>query len=88
MTAYRDAVDDVITHEALHVHLALADHRTEHQHEPWYAAVRRLSPAALGHALDARRGADRRSVRVPNPDGDKPATVVRKVPCKQGCARH
>ena len=77
----RRRVDDTMVHEMLHVWLHQAGHSIEHRSDPWYAAVRRLSPAVLGHELDVRRGADRRSVRVPNPHAGegRPATVVRKV---------
>ena len=48
----------------------------------WYEAIQRLSSAVLGCELDARRGAGRKSVRVPNPayapGVDAPKTLVRK----------
>ena len=44
--------------------------------DDWYAAIRRLSPEVLGHQLDARRGGDRKSVRVKQADG---TSVVRKI---------
>lgn len=50
---------------------------TKHSGKAWYAAVRRLSPIVLGHELDARRGADRRSVRIKLENG---SSVVRKIP--------
>jgi len=75
-------VDDTVLHEMLHADLFLAGRDTEHQGDDWYAEVRRLSPAVLGHPLDVHRGGHRRSVRVPNPareiDPAAPATVVRK----------
>lgn len=75
-------VVDLVTHEMLHVWLGLSELQTKHAGADWYEHVRRLSPAVLGHEVDARRGAGRRSVRVPNPDweegGDLPKTVVRK----------
>lgn len=75
-------VDDVMTHECLHAWLRLSGRATDHDSESWYAAVRRLSPAVLGHDLDVYRGTGRRSVRVPNPKyepgSDLPRTVVRK----------
>jgi hypothetical protein len=76
-------VDDLLTHEMLHASLILAGENPKHQGDPWYGAVRRLSPAVLGHPLDARRGADRKSVRVPNQDwredSSEPKTLVRKI---------
>lgn len=72
-------VEDIVVHEMAHAWLKLTDQDVEHESEAWYATVRRLSPAVLGHELGVRRGADRRSVRVPNPDPDGPRTVVRKV---------
>jgi hypothetical protein len=81
-----DQVDDLLIHEMLHASLGLAGLDIKHRGADWYAAVRRLSPAVLGHDLDVRRGADRKSVRVPNPDytegGSEPRTVVRKVRVK------
>jgi hypothetical protein len=70
------AVEDTIVHEMLHAWLAVTGQDTKHSSEAWYAAVRRLSPPVLGHELDARRGADRRSVRMRNDDGK---SVIRKV---------
>lgn len=76
-------VADIITHEMLHASLHMTGQATDHGAEPWYREIRRLSPVILGHELDARRGADRKSVRVPNPawheGGDEPKTLVRKV---------
>ncbi len=57
-------VDDLLTHEMLHAWLHVTGQETGHKGEPWYEAVRRLSPAALGRPIDVRRGADRKSVRV------------------------
>ena len=75
-------VDDVLVHEMLHVSLVLAGLDSKHDGAPWYDAVRRLSPAVLGCDLDARRGAGRKSVRVPNPayapGNGQPKTLVRK----------
>jgi hypothetical protein len=75
-------IDDVLTHEMLHVLLVLAGLQPGHGTDGWYEHVRRLSPAALGREVDARRGAARRSVRVPNPGwapgSGLPKTVVRK----------
>jgi len=79
----RRAVDDVMVHEMLHVHLLQRGEDPAHDGAPWYAAVRRLSPAVLGHELDVRRGGARRSVRVVNPragEDGQPATLVRKRP--------
>jgi len=78
----RQEVEDVMVHEMLHVHLEQRGEDPGHDGEPWYAAVRRLSPVVLGRELDVRRGAARRSVRVPNPragEPGQPATLVRKV---------
>jgi hypothetical protein len=78
--AGRRAVDDTMVHEMLHAWLHVtgqsATKGSEHDTEAWYAAVRRLSPAVLGHQIDVRRGAQRRSVRVELDDG---RSVVRKV---------
>jgi SprT-like family len=77
------AVDDTMIHEMLHAWLLITGQDPDHGSEAWYAAVRRLSPVVLGHELDARRGARRRSVRVPNPEwtpeSNVPKTLVRKV---------
>jgi hypothetical protein len=79
----RHWIDDLLTHEMLHAWLHVTGQETGHKSEPWYEAVRQLSPAVLGHPLDARRGADRKSVRVPNPDwredSSEPKTLVRKI---------
>ena len=76
-------VDDLLTHEMLHAWLHVTGQETGHKGEPWYEAVRRLSPAALGRPIDVRRGADRKSVRVANPQwqegNGEPRSVVRKV---------
>ncbi len=75
-------VDDVLTHEMLHVWLLITGRQVNHDSTGWYDAVRRLSPAVLGHELDARHGADRKSVRIPNPEyrphAGIPKTLVRK----------
>jgi hypothetical protein len=80
----RRQVDDVLTHEMLHASLILTGLDPKHDGAPWYEAVRRLSPEVLGLELDVRRGAGRRSVRVPNPawaEGNgEPLTLVRKRP--------
>jgi hypothetical protein len=59
----------------------------KHDSADWYEAICRLSPAVLGCELDARRGAARKSIRVPNPaylpGGDEPKTLVRKEPVKE-----
>ena len=77
-------VDDLLTHEMLHAWLLVTGQHPKHDRPPWYEAIRRLSPAVLGLELDARRGAARKSVRVPNPayepGGDEPKTLVRKQP--------
>lgn len=77
-------VDDILTHEMLHVHLSLAGLRSGHDGAAWYEHVRRLSPAALGYEVNARRGADRKSVRIRNPGWEPgsgvPKTIVRKQP--------
>ena len=69
-------VDDVMTHEMLHCWLHLTGQDYAHNTEDWYTAVERLSPAVLGHRIQLRRGADRKSVRVKQGDG---TTVVRKI---------
>jgi hypothetical protein len=79
-------VDDVLTHEMLHAWLHVTGRQADHDSADWYEAVRRLSPAVLGREVDARRGAARKSVRVPNPDyqpgAEVPKTLVRKEPVK------
>ena len=73
-------VDDVLLHEMLHVHLAEAGLDPKHAGEPWYTAVRRLSPAVLGQPLDVERS-KRRSMRIANPAyglPGEPKTLVRK----------
>lgn len=78
----RRYVDDIVVHEMLHVWLALSGLQAKHGSADWYEHVRRLSPAVLGHEVDARRGAARKSVRIANPDwepgSDLPKTLVRK----------
>lgn len=72
-----------VDHEMLHYWLILTGRDTQHQDDDWYAAIRRLSPAVLGHDLNVRRGRDRQSVRIPNPAYEpgkgQPTTLVRKV---------
>lgn len=72
----RLAVDDTMVHEMTHAWLFVTGQNTDHKSEAWYAAIRRLSPAVLGHELDVKRGAQRKSVRVKLDDG---RSVVRKV---------
>jgi hypothetical protein len=82
-------VEDTVIHEMGHAWLYLTGQETAHDSDAWYAMVRRLSPAVLGHELDARRGAARKSVRVPNPrfgEDGQPKTVVRKVPVNDAIA--
>ena len=75
-------IDDLLAHEMLHAWLSVTGRKIHHDSADWYEAIRRLSPKVLGREVDARRGADRRSVRVPNPahqpGGDQPKTIVRK----------
>ena len=75
-------VDDALTHEMLHVWLLITGHQVSHDSADWYDAVRRLSPAVLGHELNARRGGGRKSVRIVNPayrlGAGIPKTLVRK----------
>jgi hypothetical protein len=81
-------VDDVLVHEMLHANLHLSGQDSAHNSDDWYAAVQELSPAILGCTLDIKRGADRKSVRVPNPHyqpgAGYPKTMVRKVPAGLG----
>ena len=72
----RLGVDDTMVHEMTHAWLHVTGQDTKHEGEAWYAAIRRLSPAVLGHELDVRRGAARKSVRVKLDDG---TSVVRKI---------
>ena len=80
----RGFVADVMAHEMAHCWLIVTGRQAGHDGADWYEAVRRLSPAVLGHEVDVRRGSGggRTSVRVPNPDyvpgGEAPKTVVRK----------
>lgn len=69
-------VRDVVLHEMLHVWLHLTNRDTKHAGHDWYVAVNRLSPAVLGHELNARRGAARKSVRIKRDDG---TSTVRKI---------
>jgi hypothetical protein len=75
-------VDDALTHEMLHVWLIITGRKANHDSADWYEAVRRLSPAVLGHELAARRDPGRKSVRIPNPayrpGAGIPKTLVRK----------
>ena len=71
-----DLVDDVMIHEMLHAWLAVTGRDPEHGSSDWYDAINRLSPTVLGRELGAKRGADRKSVRVKTDDG---RSVVRKV---------
>lgn len=71
----RRAVDDVMVHDMLHAWLYLTGQQVAHDSEAWYSAIRRLSHAVLGHHLDVRRGAERKSVRIKLADG---TSVVRK----------
>jgi hypothetical protein len=75
-------VDDILTHEMLHAWLVLAGLQPGHDTASWYEHVRRLSPSVIGCEVDAGRGADRKSVRIPNPcwepGSSVPKTVVRK----------
>jgi hypothetical protein len=76
-------VDDVLTHEMLHASLFVAGQDIHHKSQAWHDAIQRLSPAVLGHDLAVTRGADRKSIRIPNPkwaEGNgQPKTLVRKV---------
>jgi hypothetical protein len=79
----RRQVDDIMAHEMIHAWLMVRGEYPSHDGGPWYAAIRRLSPVILGADLDVKRGADRKSVRLPNPayvEGNgQPKTIVRKV---------
>ena len=66
-----------MVHEMLHGWLGVTSQQVAHKSEAWYAGVRRLSLAVLGHELDVRYGAHRKSVRVKLDDG---TSVVRKIP--------
>jgi hypothetical protein len=78
-------VSHIILHEMVHVALRFAGLDPDHKGEPWYSEVRQLSLALFKTDLSQVivRGADRKSVRVPNPDWTGPGcgvprTVVRK----------
>jgi len=76
-------ISDIVLHEMVHTALFSDGGDWEHKSEAWYAEIRHLSPAVLGYSLDIRRGADRKSIRAPNPayapGNDQPKTLVRKV---------
>jgi hypothetical protein len=76
-------VFDIVAHEMLHAWLWVSGVDTGHDSYSWYEAVGRLSPVLIGQDVNAKRGADRKSVRVPNPGyvpgNGKPKTLVRKV---------
>ena len=57
-------VEDVIIHEMLHAWLHVTGRKVSHNTDDWYDAINQLSPTILGHALDAKRGADEKSKRV------------------------
>jgi len=90
----RRRVDDTLTHEMLHVWLAVTGRETRHDSADWYEAVRRLSPAVLGREadIDARPGPRRKSVRKPNPAYEpgtgKPKTIVGKEADPEAISRH
>jgi hypothetical protein len=74
-------VDDVLTHEMLHAELMVQGKDPKHEGAEWYAGVRRLSPAILGHPLEGEPDV-RKSVRIPNPNygpEDRRRTLVRKI---------
>jgi hypothetical protein len=79
-------IDNTMIHEMLHAWLHTTGHDTAHDSPDWYDAIRRLSPAVLGHEVDITytpSGSRRKSVRVPNPragEPEQPKTIVRKVP--------
>jgi hypothetical protein len=62
--AGRRLVEDTIAHEMLHAWLFLTGKEVGHNTNDWYDGVNRLSPAILGHDLGAKRGADKKSVRL------------------------
>lgn len=77
----RRHVADVILHEMVHAKLMLNGLDPAHNAEPWCAEIVRLSPAVLGHSVQAAPVKPR---RVPNPDRehnpDAPNTLVRRLP--------
>ena len=81
--AGRLMVEDTIAHEMLHAWLFLTGKDFQHNSDDWYNAVNDLSPKVLGHALDAKRGVDKKSKRVVI-NGKK---TVRKVPV-EGMIQH
>lgn len=62
-------VRDVMVHEMLHCWLYETGRDTDHQSYDWYEAVNRLSPTVLGVDISAKRGGERKSVRVKLDDG-------------------
>ena len=76
-------VEDVIAHEMIHAWLYVTGKDSDHDSDDWYDAINYLSPTILGQDLDAKRGADRKSVRV-TIDGK---STVRKVKV-EGAIQH
>ena len=70
-------VADVLLHEMVHAALMLRGEDPAHNAGPWCAMIEDLSPAVLGHAVDARPV---KPHRVPNParetDPAAPKTIV------------
>jgi hypothetical protein len=70
-------VADVLLHEMIHAALMLRGEDPAHNGEPWCAMLRDLSPAVVGHEVEARPVLPR---RVPNPERESdpaaPKTIV------------
>jgi hypothetical protein len=76
-------VRDVLLHEMLHAHLALTGAESKHNAVPWCEAIVRLSPAVLGHDIQAApvkaRRIDGKVVKAPR-DGHLPQGVLARWP--------
>jgi hypothetical protein len=53
LTGGENVVRDVLTHEMVHARLMLDGRNFEHNAEPWCEWITRLSPAVLGHSVNA-----------------------------------
>jgi hypothetical protein len=73
----RRMVADVLVHEMVHAALMLRAQDPGHNSATWCRAIAELSPAVLGHEVDARPVLPR---RIPNParetDRSAPKTIV------------
>jgi hypothetical protein len=77
-------VRDVMVHEMLHCWLYMTGRDPDHASRDWYEHINRLSPTVMGYSINARRGGDRKSVRIKLADG---TSTVRKEPVT-GAVKH